>query len=174
MNIKSIHIKNVRGLGDRKIELNMIPNKPSLLVAPNGSGKSSFAFAFQWLNRIRMKLNEDDAYLGNVGNKPSMVIETVNPNEVLTADETKNDIIKKFGVYVINNSLKAVSPSLHGGIPTGKARITVPEIVLIDHIPQNKQLIDDFEEIYELMGMPKGYSIRLFKSYWMIILLWLI
>lgn len=57
MNIKSIHIKNVRGLGDRKIELNMIPNKPSLLVAPNGSGKSSFAFAFQWLNRIRMKLN---------------------------------------------------------------------------------------------------------------------
>ncbi len=52
MNIKSIHIKNVRGLGDRKIELNMIPNKPSLLVAPNGSGKSSFAFAFQWLNRI--------------------------------------------------------------------------------------------------------------------------
>ena len=157
MNIKSIHIKNVRGLGDRKIELNMIPNKPSLLVAPNGSGKSSFAFAFQWLNRIRMKLNEDDAYLGNVGNKPSMVIETVNPNEVLTADETKNDIIKKFGVYVINNSLKAVSPNLHGGIPTGKARITVPEIVLIDHIPQNKQLIDDFEEIYELMGMPKGY-----------------
>lgn len=94
MNIKSIHIKNVRGLGDRKIELNMIPNKPSLLVAPNGSGKSSFAFAFQWLNRIRMKLNEDDAYLGNVGNKPSMVIETVNPNEVLTADENKNDIIK--------------------------------------------------------------------------------
>lgn len=47
MKIKSIHIKNVRGLGDRKIELNMIPNKPSLLVAPNGSGKSSFAFAFQ-------------------------------------------------------------------------------------------------------------------------------
>ena len=157
MNIKSIHIKNVRGLGDRKIELNMIPNKPSLLVAPNGSGKSSFAFAFQWLNRIRMKLNEDDAYLGNVGNKPSMVIETVDPNEVLTADETKNDIIKKFGIYVINNSLKAVSPSLHGGIPTGKARITVPEIVLIDHIPQNKQLIDDFEEVYELIGMPKGY-----------------
>ena len=50
----------------------MIPNKPSVIVAPNGSGKSSFAFAFQWLNRLRMKLNKDDAYMGDENNKPSM------------------------------------------------------------------------------------------------------
>ena len=66
MKIKSIHIKNVRGLRDHHVELDMIPNKPSLLVAPNGSGKSSFAFAFQWLNRQRMKLDEDDAYQGHL------------------------------------------------------------------------------------------------------------
>ena len=75
MKIKSIHIKNVRGLGDHKVELKMIPNKPSILVAPNGSGKSSFAFAFQWLNRLRMKLNKDDAHMGNENNKPSMIIQ---------------------------------------------------------------------------------------------------
>ena len=72
MKIKTVHIKNVRGLGNHKSELNMIPNKPSILVAPNGSGKSSFAFAFQWLNRLRMKLNKDDAYMGDENNKPSM------------------------------------------------------------------------------------------------------
>lgn len=48
----------------------MIPDKYSVLVSPNESGKSSFAFAFQWLNRLRMKLNADNAYIGNVENKP--------------------------------------------------------------------------------------------------------
>ena len=42
MNIKSIQIKNVRGLQDHTVELGqMYPNKPSLMVAPNGSGKST-------------------------------------------------------------------------------------------------------------------------------------
>ena len=144
MKIKSIHIKNVRGLGDRKIELNMIPNKPSLLVAPNGYGKSSFAFAFQWLNRQRMKLSADDAYMGNVENKPCMIIETADPSEIFVADEMKNEISRKFGIYVINSGLTAIPPGMHGGFQMGKAHITVPEIVLIDHIPQKKQLIDDF------------------------------
>ena len=70
MEIKSITIKNVRGIGEKTIELGMLPNKPSLLIAPNGSGKSSFAFAFQWLNRLKMKLNVDDAYNGDINNKP--------------------------------------------------------------------------------------------------------
>lgn len=66
MEIKSITIKNVRGIGEKTIELGMLPNKPSLLIAPNGSGKSSFAFAFQWLNRLKIKLNVDDAYNGDI------------------------------------------------------------------------------------------------------------
>ena len=63
MNIKTITIKNVRGINLKKVTLNMIPNKPSILVAPNGAGKSSFAFAFQWLNRLRIKLNEEDSII---------------------------------------------------------------------------------------------------------------
>ena len=156
MKIKSIHIKNVRGLEDRKIVLNMIPNKPSLLVAPNGSGKSSFAFAFQWLNRQRMKLSADDAYLGNVENKPSMEIET-DSNEIFVADETKNEISRKFGTYVINSGLTAISAGIHGGFQMGKAHLSVPEITLIDHMSKNPQLTDDFEEVYELNGTPRGY-----------------
>lgn len=70
MQIKSIPIKNVQGIQDKTIPLEMFPNKPSILVVPNGSGKSSFAFAFQWLNRLRLKLEMDDAYEGNVKNKP--------------------------------------------------------------------------------------------------------
>ena len=57
MEIKNITIKNIRGLQNTTIPLNMIPNKPSLLVAPNGSGKSSFTIAFQSL--IRGRINVD-------------------------------------------------------------------------------------------------------------------
>ena len=158
MNIKSIHIKNVRGLGDHKVELNMIPNKPSVLVAPNGSGKSSFAFAFQWLNRLRMKLNKDDAYMGNENNKPSMIIETSGPDMTMIADENRNDIAKQFGIYVINSSLTAVLPGVvRGGYAMGKAHLSVPEIIMIDEVPANTPLIDDFDDVHSLVDAPIGY-----------------
>lgn len=157
MKIKSIQIKNVRGLGNHKVELNMIPNKPSVLVAPNGSGKSSFAFAFQWLNRLRMKLNKDDAYMGNENNKPSMIIETSGPDLTLIADENRNDIAKEFGIYVINSSLTAVSPGVvKGGYAMGKAHLSVPEVVMIDGVPDNLQVVDDFDNVYSLADAPVG------------------
>ena len=157
MKIKTVQIKNVRGLGNHKVELNMIPNKPSILVAPNGSGKSSFAFAFQWLNRLRMKLNKDDAYMGNENYKPSMIIETAEPDLTLIADEDRNDIAKQFGIYVINSSLTAVSPGVaRGGFTMGKAHLSVPEVVMIDGVPANTQVVDDFENVYSLAGAPVG------------------
>ena len=158
MKIKSIHIKNVRGLGDHEVELNMIPNKPSILVAPNGSGKSSFAFAFQWLNRLKMKMNKNDAYMGDENNSPSMAIKTSEPDLVLIADKDRNDIVKQFGIYVINNSLTAVSPGIaNGGFAMGKAHLSVPEVVMIDRIPAQIQLVDDFDDVYSLTDAPVGY-----------------
>lgn len=156
MKIKSIHIKNVRGIRDHVIELNMIPNKPSVLVAPNGSGKSSFAFAFQWLNRLRMKLKEEDAYMGDVNNKPSMVVETVDPEMTLAADENSNDIVKQFGIYVINSNLTAVSSGMRSGFAMGKPHLSVPEVVMIDKLPNNVQVTDDFDSVYSLENAPYG------------------
>lgn len=135
----------------------MIPNKPSVIVAPNGSGKSSFAFAFQWLNRLRMKLNKDDAYMGDENNKPSMTIETLEPDLTLTADENRNDIGKQFGIYVINSSLTAVSPGVvRSGFSMGKAHLSVPEVIMIDSVPNNTQVVDDFDNVYSLAGAPVG------------------
>ena len=108
MNIKTITIKNVRGINLKKVTLNMIPNKPSILVAPNGAGKSSFAFAFQWLNRLRIKLNEEDAYNNDVNNKPELIIETDEAdNNVYKANDNQNEISRRFGVFVINNSFES-------------------------------------------------------------------
>lgn len=157
MNINSIQIKNVRGIGDKTIQLNMLPNKPSLLIAPNGSGKSSFAFAFQWLNRLRLKLDPDNAFKGDVNNKPELIVETDEPeNNIYVADESHNDVSKRFGIAVINNGLSATTPHVYNGIQTDKARISVPDIVLLDKMPSNIQLNDNFLDIYGFSESPEG------------------
>lgn len=157
MNINSIQIKNVRGIGDKTIQLNMLPNKPSLLIAPNGSGKSSFAFAFQWLNRLRLKLDPDNAFKGDVNNKPELIVETDEPeNNIYVADESHNDVSKRFGIAVINNGLSATIPHVYNGIQTDKARISVPDIVLLDKMPSNIQLNDNFLDIYGFSESPEG------------------
>ncbi len=157
MQIKSIKIKNVRGIQDKTILLDMIPNKPSILVAPNGSGKSSFAFAFQWLNRMRLKLDEDDAYDNNVKNKPELIITTDEVEDnIYKADENTNEISKRFGIFVINNGLRASSPGIVHGIPAGRARITVPDITLLEGKPSDIILQDDFEDAYGIANAPVG------------------
>lgn len=58
--IKKIAITNVKGVGDGTsnglYEFDIPKNKPSILVAPNGFGKSSLATAFksQGLSFIKM------------------------------------------------------------------------------------------------------------------------
>lgn len=157
MQIKSIQIKNVRGIQDKTIDLDMIPNKPSILVAPNGSGKSSFALAFQWLNKLRIKLDKSDAYNGDVNNKPKLIITTDEPdNNTYIADENINNVSKKFGIFVINNGLKASSPGMHNGLAMGKSKITVPDIELLGSKPNDVNLIDDFDEEYDTANLPQG------------------
>ena len=157
MNITSITVKNVRGLHDETIQLNMIPNKPSLLIAPNGTGKSSFAFAFQWLNQQRLKLNEDDAYQGHTANRPELIIRTdEDGGKEYIANENRNDISKKFGIFVINNGLKASNPGVHAGVQMGRSKIVVPDIELLGVEPANHQVTDDFEATYDIKDAPVG------------------
>lgn len=47
--LKIIEIENIKGIGHKRFALDIWPNKPSLLVAPNGFGKSSFLIL--WKNR---------------------------------------------------------------------------------------------------------------------------
>ena len=39
----------------------------------------------------------------------------------------------------------------------GKARLSVPEITLIDHIPDNVQIDDDFDSVYDVTDATNGY-----------------
>ena len=86
-----------------------------------------------------------------------MTIETLEPDLTLTTDENRNDIGKQFGIYVINSSLTAVSPGVvRSGFFMGKAHLSVPEVIMIDSVPNNTQVVDDFDNVYSLAGAPVG------------------
>lgn len=57
MVISKIEINNIKGIGNLTINQNIHPNRPNILVAPNGFGKSSLAVAFKTLvaNKIELK-----------------------------------------------------------------------------------------------------------------------
>lgn len=157
MNIVNIHIKNVRGIEDTNFSLNVLPNKPSILVAPNGSGKSSFALAFQWLHTNSIKMDEDDAYNDNPENKPEMQIETdEQENNVYVANQTKNEINSRFGVFVINSGLKVSKSGVFNRVVRTKAHIEVPDIELLGKQPNDCNIIDDFERHYQITNAQVG------------------
>ena len=58
--INVIEIEHIKGIQLKRFELDIQPNKPSLLVAPNGFGKSSFATAFNSMNSRRIVLAEEN------------------------------------------------------------------------------------------------------------------
>ena len=70
MKIKSIEITNVKGIGNHSFDLDLVPNKPNILVAPNGFGKSSFAIAFESLKRDKIELENNNYHLKKDTNLP--------------------------------------------------------------------------------------------------------
>ncbi len=119
MNITSISIVNVKGIENQTFAIRLLPNKPNLLVAPNGFGKSSIATAFSSMNRNRMTLAINDCYQCDSQNQPKLelTIEDDSHNtQILTADNTQNGIREKFDITVIRNGLipKATKHKIRG------------------------------------------------------------
>lgn len=151
--IVDITIKNVRGLENHTIKLNMIPNKPSLLVAPNGSGKSSFAIAFQSLTRGKIVLGKENFHNGDENLKPEISLKySVDKDErIFCANSTCNDISKNFGIAVINNRVK--SDLTHAKVKDRMvygSKLSIEPIVLEAKIPKKIKLEYDFENAYNI------------------------
>ncbi|MBO1271709.1 hypothetical protein J3L11_08655 [Shewanella sp. 4t3-1-2LB] len=142
MTLKTITIENVKGISHLQFDLDIIPNKPSLLVAPNGFGKSSFATAFASLNAAKLKLPAESLHRGTEANKPrlTMVVETAGTTETLVADENSNQILAKFDVHVLSSRLRAKATKRNmGGFTSVSASLEIDQVVLVDRIPQKEQ-----------------------------------
>jgi hypothetical protein len=146
--IRRIEIENIKGIGSgqyrKQFDLDIVPNKPSLLVAPNGFGKSSIAVAFKSMNRDRIKLSRENCHKEDETKNPLLKLRFKQPDNIeieIYADNNSNTISNHFDFFVINSPLKAkgVGQSF-GGRTNVSAYINVEPIVLIDSIPEKINL----------------------------------
>lgn len=143
--IKTICIENVKGFGTRKcFNLNIYPNKPSILVAPNGFGKSSLTAAFNSLNANRIDLHKSLRHQDDESNQPSLSIEYDDngTNVTLNANESSNDISSVFDIFVINNKVEAKANNIRlpGGGSRAVASMEIKPIILIKTIPDRTSI----------------------------------
>lgn len=140
MTIKKITIENIKGIEANAFDLDALPNRPNVLVAPNGFGKSSIAVAFLSLLTNRLHLHEDHYHRGDANRNAKLIVEyqddtgTVFP---LEANSTGNAISTQFDWFVINNQVKAKGIGRpFGGRTNVSASLAIEPVVLIDTIPE--------------------------------------
>ncbi|WP_346833991.1 hypothetical protein ABDZ23_11985 [Pseudomonas koreensis] len=134
-----IAIINVKGIENSVFDVGLIPNKPTLIVAPNGFGKSSITAAFRSLRSKRMELDKDEYHKGDESLNSSIKISyTMQDGSKLEkeADRTKNELAATFGVHVINSQLVSKAKKLRiAGANIVTSAIEVTPVVLIKNIP---------------------------------------
>jgi hypothetical protein len=136
--IKSIEIKNIKGISYKKYDLDIIPNKPSILVAPNGFGKSSLAIGFKSMNRNGIVLDKGNYHRGDSRNLPCIKIEYQKDNLCpLVANDKSNTISTEFDWFVINCLTKPKGIGSQYGVAT--ARLEIEDVVLYDKIPTKEK-----------------------------------
>lgn len=139
--LKVIEIENIKGIKQKKLELDIQANKPSILVAPNGFGKSSLATAFNSMNNRRIALDEEDYHAEKSANLPRIQIEYTRPDGALItleATNTTNTISSEIDYFVINNLTKPKgNASTFGGFANASASLVIEDVVLVDRIPPN-------------------------------------
>ena len=150
--IQSITIENIKGIEKKVFNLDIIPNKPSILVAPNGFGKSSFAIAFNSLNRDRIKLKDEHFHKNDLNFIPriSLSVERCGNLTTLEADNSKNEISQEFSCFVINSQLYARGKGSQYGRAT--ATLEIEDIVLENKIPRNEKFNYSLKENKKRFG----------------------
>ena len=158
--LRTIEIENIKGIGSgtkaKTFNLDIIPNKPSLIIAPNGFGKSSFATAFKAMNSERIKLDKKEHYKEVETNLPTLKIKYKKEDNTeidLIATATSNTISSIFDYYVINSPVKAKGVGQDfGGRVNVSASLSIDDIVLIDKVPDNISLAYSFSNTKDTFG----------------------
>lgn len=149
--LKEIEITNVKGIEHKCFSLDILPNRPSILVAPNGFGKSSFATAFSSLKPKNIKLDKKNLFSNDETKSPAIRIKYINKNntdEELKADNSCNTISKKIACFVINSRLIPKAT----GVIAGRASVglSINPIILMETIPSKGfPGYDEYKDIYK-------------------------
>lgn len=152
MNIKLITIDNVKGLGHWELDQTIFPNRPNILVAPNGFGKSSIATAFASLlgNKIEVKKEDKPNEEEQLPSQLQIVLTT---GQQLIANTTNNTISDNFDVYVVKNQLlPKATAQRYGKIVTAKASMNIRPTTIYRTIPQKSEFSYNISKQRQLFG----------------------
>ena len=142
--IDHIEITNIKGISHKPIKVSIWPNKPTILVAPNGFGKSSIAAGFAALRKGRLELSKDYLHKGDETLSPLLRItyaEPTIPAVTKEANDTTNDISSVFDVAVLNSQLVSKAKVLKiNGASIPQSAIEVEPITLVSKIPAKVKL----------------------------------
>lgn len=134
MVIKKIEINNIKGIGNLAINENIYPNRPNILVAPNGFGKSSLAVAFKTLMANKIELKPEEEPIPKNGD-PSVVL-SLSTGQTISANKNSNTIRGSFSIHVVTNPLLPTAKAQRfGKIVTAKASMNIEPTVVIKTIP---------------------------------------
>ncbi|WVN42165.1 hypothetical protein AOB54_01930 [beta proteobacterium MWH-UniP1] len=108
MTILEINIENVKGIRSLKINDRIFKNRPNVLVACNGFGKTSIATAFKHAaNQTSIKLPVEARHQHDVAKSAQISLEVVEDGVKKTLSVTEvahsNDIRKHFDIHVIGD-----------------------------------------------------------------------
>lgn len=136
MTIKRIEIDNVRGIDSLEVKEDVFANKPNIIVASNGFGKTSIATAFRCLaDQTSIKLPDGARHEHDYSNSARVLIEVEDggSRRVLSATEVahSNEIRKEFDIHVIGDMrrIKASAKNM-GRFSAATAKQVIDPIII--------------------------------------------
>lgn len=168
--IKSIKFENIKRFGsganafDFKFD-NCDANCVNIIVAPNGSGKSSLATAFKSISNGRLKLAAIDLY--DDKSNPSVTINLAGDYEgIYISDHDKSEISKIMDVFVINSPLNArkINRYFAGNMATS-AELSIDGIQLYKEIPPEYEFEYKYSKECSRYGLKRTQFTNLCKLF---------
>ena len=136
MIVNKIIIDNIKGIGHRELMVDLQPNRPNILVAPNGYGKSSIATAFLAAKMGPIVLKPEECHNEDSNNLPKLSV-FLNNGVELIADNTRNTILSEYSIHVANNQLIPNAKAKHfGRITQAKANLDIKPTHVIRKVPR--------------------------------------
>ena len=171
MKIRKIKIHNVKGISEYCVDALLLPNRPNILVAPNGFGKSSIATAFASIASGGINLSEDDAHNNDLANLLRVEIELTDGSH---ADELQPQCMETWQVaevscncdsdmllhvfedIIIEEPQIFYSHSDHLGSANWITDMTGTPVQYIHYMPYGEQLVyqtlTDYDERFKFTG----------------------
>ncbi len=164
MVITKIEIRNVKGITDLVIDQIIQPNRPNILVAPNGFGKSSIAIAFDSLVGAKLELRPEVEPSPKNGD-PYLSID-LSTGVQLIADKSTNTIKDNFDVHVATNPLiPKAKAQRFGRAITAKASMDIKPTTLIKTVPKRVTFEYNLSLLKQEFGASGKILINISKVY---------